>query len=146
MNHPNITYSAGGIITNGSDRVILICENGNFWGLPKGRIEKGEDALTAAIREIREEAGIERLKLIKSLGSYGRHPFTTDNKEDKSELKIIQMYLFRSDQVAMQPLEANLTAVWLHIKDAATMLTHPADKGFFLSVKDQIPTNYLRHY
>lgn len=143
MNQQNVTYSAGGIITNDSKQVVLICENGNFWGLPKGRIETGEDALAAAIREVKEEAGVERLRLVTPLGRYERHPFTLDNKEDKSELKIIEMFLFHSDQVEMQPIETNTEAVWLSIQEAAERLTHPADKSFFLIIKDRIESAKL---
>ena len=138
MDHPNTTYSAGGIITDKHGKVILICENGNFWGLPKGRIEKDEDALSAAIREVKEEAGIDELELLALLGKYNRHPFTFDNVEDKSELKVIQMYLFRSKQTEMRPTEENSEPVWLTIQEAGDRLTHPADKKFFLSVESQI--------
>lgn len=138
MDHPKTTYSAGGIITNGTGQVVLICENGNFWGLPKGRIEQGENALTAAIREVKEEAGIDELELIATLGKYNRHPFTLNNVEDKSELKIIEMYLFRSSQADMRPTEANSKPMWLTMEEAGKRLTHPADRQFFLAAEDKI--------
>jgi 8-oxo-dGTP pyrophosphatase MutT (NUDIX family) len=33
---------------------------GNTWGVPAGKMEKGENALKAITREVREECGIER--------------------------------------------------------------------------------------
>ena len=32
---------------------------GNTWGIPAGKIEKAEDARTAAIREVKEEVGLQ---------------------------------------------------------------------------------------
>ena len=37
---------------------FLLLDNGKFWDYPKGHVEAGEDDLAAALRELREEAGI----------------------------------------------------------------------------------------
>jgi ADP-ribose pyrophosphatase YjhB (NUDIX family) len=62
-------YSAGGIVYQKQDDQLLILlirtsgatpeERDNVWGFPKGHLEDGEDARTAALREVREEAGVE---------------------------------------------------------------------------------------
>jgi len=137
MNQLKITYSAGGVVANGKGGVVLIYEDGNFWGLPKGRIDKDESALAAAIREIKEEAGIDELQLLAPLGTYERHPYI-NNVEDKNELKVIQMFLFKSEQTEMHPKETNSEPAWLPIEEAVQKLTHPADRGFFVSVEDRI--------
>jgi bis(5'-nucleosidyl)-tetraphosphatase len=41
-----------------SEPEFLLLDNGKFWDYPKGHVEAGEDDLTAALRELREEAGI----------------------------------------------------------------------------------------
>lgn len=53
--------SAGGIIfrrTAGGVVVLLIRDSYRNWGFPKGHLEAGEDAATAAVREIGEETGL----------------------------------------------------------------------------------------
>src|SRR5690242_19321332 len=55
-------YSAGAVIysASGTVREFLFLRREEGWlDMPKGHIEKGETAEQAAIREIREETGIE---------------------------------------------------------------------------------------
>lgn len=132
------TESAGGIVLN-NGFVLVISQHGNSWSLPKGHIEKGEDKLQAAKREILEESGIKNLKLIKELGSYQRHRIGKDGGEDKSELKTIYIFLFKTNQEALKPLDSeNPEARWVEKDKVADLLTHPKDKEFYLSVLHKI--------
>jgi len=47
-----------------STRRYLLLDYGNYWDYPKGHVEKGEDDLTAARRELQEETGISHIELI----------------------------------------------------------------------------------
>jgi len=56
--------SAGGIVwrrreTGESEFVLIQPRGANSWVLPKGHLEQGESAQNAAIREVREETGLE---------------------------------------------------------------------------------------
>lgn len=54
--------SSGGVTfresENGVDIALVLVRGKKTWCLPKGLIDKGEDEQTAALREVREEAGI----------------------------------------------------------------------------------------
>ena len=90
------TYSAGGVVLNKNGEVLVVNQNSDSWSLPKGHIDPGEDALTAAKREIEEESGIpqDMLVLVKELGAYERNMIALDGGEDNSELKHITMFQF----------------------------------------------------
>ncbi|MCK4247280.1 MAG: NUDIX hydrolase, partial [Methanomicrobia archaeon] len=41
------TKSAGGVVINEDNQVLVVNQNGNSWSLPKGHIDYGEDKLDA---------------------------------------------------------------------------------------------------
>lgn len=55
--------AAGGLVQNAKGEILMIHRLGH-WDLPKGKIETGEDAEEAALREVEEECGIGLLELI----------------------------------------------------------------------------------
>lgn len=133
------TQCAGGVVLNKKGLVLLVSQRGNSWGLPKGHIDKGEDPLTAAKREIHEESGVADLKLIKDLGSYERYKIGLDGGDDPSEFKTIHMFLFSTDQEKLQPLDpCNPEARWVEKEKVIELLTHKKDKEFFNGLTKQM--------
>ncbi len=132
------TESAGGIVLRGGF-VLVVNQRGTSWSLPKGHIEKGEDPLQAAKREIAEESGITDLQYIKELGSYQRYLIGKNGGDDKSELKTIHLFLFRTTTKILKPRDPkNPEARWVPKDKVADLLTHPKDKEFYLSVLDML--------
>jgi 8-oxo-dGTP pyrophosphatase MutT (NUDIX family) len=128
------TESAGGIVINKEGLVLVVNQNGTSWSLPKGHIEAGEDKLSAARREIYEESGVTQLSLVKELGSYQRHRLGVNGLEDESELKVIHMFLFTTNQNELSPVDPqNPEARWVAKERVVEMLTHRKDKEFFLA-------------
>ncbi|QQE65910.1 NUDIX hydrolase [Leptolyngbya sp. BL0902] len=57
--------------------VLILRRDNHRWSLPGGLVDWGEDVITAARRELREEAGIESAELDRLVGVYskpGRDP------------------------------------------------------------------------
>jgi 8-oxo-dGTP pyrophosphatase MutT (NUDIX family) len=129
------TFSAGGIVTNLDGHILVVSQHGTSWSLPKGHIDPGEDPLTAAKREIYEESGIRELQLVRELGTHRRHRIGVNGGEDPSELKTITLFLFRTTQNDLQPIDPlNPEARWVPKDEVAALLTHPKDKEFFVSL------------
>jgi putative (di)nucleoside polyphosphate hydrolase len=63
--------SGVGIVVLNKDNKVLIAKRidnqKNFWQMPQGGVEVGEDYLTAAYRELEEETSIKSVDLIKEL-------------------------------------------------------------------------------
>ncbi len=64
----HVIEAGGGIVLNDKGEFLVIYRNG-VWDLPKGKLEKGEDFQTAALREVEEEAGLHGLKILDPLSS-----------------------------------------------------------------------------
>ena len=59
--------AAGGVVIR-DEKLLFIFRNGK-WDLPKGKIDRGETAQVAAIREVAEECGIRGHQITKALPS-----------------------------------------------------------------------------
>ncbi len=126
------TKCAGGIIYNDKNEVVIVNQNHDSWSLPKGHIDSGESSLEAALREIYEETGIKKPTYIRSLGKFKRYRIGLDGNDDLSELKTIDIYLFKSNQINLQPIDPNNPeAIWVNVEEAYKLLSHKEDKSFF---------------
>jgi len=63
----------GIIVLNKKNRIFVakrIDNPKNFWQMPQGGIDEGEDYLSAAYRELKEETSITKVELIKELDGF----------------------------------------------------------------------------
>lgn len=90
--------AAGGVVLN--DGQFAAIERHGIPDLPKGHIEEGEDAATAAMREVEEETGLAGLSIIEQLPT-SWHCYLY---EDEWRLKPTYWYLMATtDPSATQP-------------------------------------------
>ena len=71
-NNTSLPLRSGvGIVVLNKDNKIFVAQRidnqKNFWQMPQGGVEEGEDYLTAAYRELEEETSIKKVNLIKEL-------------------------------------------------------------------------------
>src|SRR5580692_10422061 len=97
--------SAGGVVLNKRGQVLIVNQRGKSWSLPKGHIEKGEEPLAAARREIYEESGLSDLKYIKPLGSYERQRIGLHGGENGAEKKHLTFFLFEASSETLKPID-----------------------------------------
>jgi 8-oxo-dGTP pyrophosphatase MutT (NUDIX family) len=138
--HPE---SAGGVVKGPDGRIVLVCQHGNSWSLPKGHVEAGESLRDAAVREIEEETGITDLTYVTDLGSYERYSIGKDGVSENKEWGVQKktFFLFTTTQHALLPRDPNseiTEARYVTLEEAKDMLTHPKDREFLVSVWDTI--------
>ena len=58
--------SAGAVVYRESDngRMYLLLQNAGRWDFPKGGVEKGESELQTVLREVKEETGLNEVKIV----------------------------------------------------------------------------------
>jgi 8-oxo-dGTP pyrophosphatase MutT (NUDIX family) len=67
---PAAIAAAGGCVMRDrfGHREILLIHRRGAWDLPKGKVDAGESAAVCAVRDVREEVGIEAVELVRPLG------------------------------------------------------------------------------
>lgn len=58
--------AGGGLITNPQGEVLMMFRRG-FWDLPKGKLDPGETPEACALREVAEETGLQRVRILSRL-------------------------------------------------------------------------------
>ncbi|KRE36771.1 NUDIX hydrolase [Paenibacillus sp. Soil522] len=69
MNQPKHIVSAAAIVINDKNELLLIKGPRRGWEMPGGQVEEGESLSHAAIRETKEESGID-IEIIKFCGIF----------------------------------------------------------------------------
>jgi 8-oxo-dGTP pyrophosphatase MutT (NUDIX family) len=58
--------AAGGLVQNEKKELLMMLRRGK-WDLPKGKLDKGEKLEDCAVREVEEETGLKKVKLVSPL-------------------------------------------------------------------------------
>lgn len=119
-------YSAGGVVFRGDheNREVLLCgrSGDGLWCLPKGTPERGESMEQTALREVREETGVE----VESEGVVGdiRYWFSRP-QEGVRYYKTVRHYLFRpvGGDTSLHDHEFD-DVRWFPVQEALRLMTY----------------------
>jgi 8-oxo-dGTP pyrophosphatase MutT (NUDIX family) len=81
------------------DVALLLIHRRGVWDLPKGHQDPGEDLETCAVREVREEVGLDELRLLRPLGTT-QHGYPYG---DHYAVKTTHWYLMRTSERSFRP-------------------------------------------
>ena len=113
--------AAGGVVRNRHHKVLFI-KRWDRWDLPKGKKEKKETVSQCALREVEEETGVKKLKIVRSLSS-SYHIFETT---DQWYLKKTYWFLMETgyEGQTYPQNEEDITAVqWMNEEQCSGALT-----------------------
>lgn len=125
-------FSAGFIIfkrTHAGVRYLLLHHGGSYWNFPKGHIEKNESDLKAAFREVREETGLKRLRVIPGFKRYEKYFFRRMGEKTGARFKLVVYFLaeVKSEERVVISHEHEAFG-WFSFADALTMLRYQESK------------------
>jgi len=107
---PKVVVAAGGYVVRpgGKEPDVLLIYRRGAWDLPKGKLDKGETIAQCALREVQEEVGISKLRVLRPAGS----TFHTYAEKGKFKLKTTYWYLMETPETAFMPqAEEDIEAV-----------------------------------
>jgi 8-oxo-dGTP pyrophosphatase MutT (NUDIX family) len=127
-------FSAGGVVARSSGagpEIAVIRPQGKregHWVLPKGALDAGESSEQAALREVREETGLEASTIAK-IGAT-RYVYTWAGEK---VFKVVTFFLMRCDGGEIGAIEEAMRvevadARWLPLDDAPGMLAHKGER------------------
>src|SRR5690606_40883318 len=76
-------FRSGGVVQDEHGRLLAIRRLG-MWDLPKGKVDPGEAIDGAALREVREECGVQQLALVRPIA----HTWHTYVREDRKSTRL----------------------------------------------------------
>jgi 8-oxo-dGTP pyrophosphatase MutT (NUDIX family) len=150
LNDPNappansLVPSANAIVVNEQGEILMIrrTDNGN-WAVPGGGMDLGESITDTAIRETREETGIE-CQITGLVGIYtnpGHVIRYTSNDEVRQEFSVV--FTARPTGGQLQDSSESSETRWVAPATAATLQMHPSMRQRIQHYLDRRPEPYL---
>jgi 8-oxo-dGTP pyrophosphatase MutT (NUDIX family) len=122
-------FSAGGVVVRDRECVVIVptrraADGRKVLALPKGHPDPGESAADAALREVREEAGVQA-RLVEKLGDV-RYWYM---REGRRIAKVVSFFLLEyvDGDVRQHDFEVE-AAVWMPLEQAARELTYKGER------------------
>jgi 8-oxo-dGTP pyrophosphatase MutT (NUDIX family) len=128
-------FSAGGVLVRairGRPHLAAIRPRGKpegTWALPKGNLDPGERPEETALREVREETGVEG-RLVEKLGDV---KYTYTRRGGVRVFKIVSFYLLRAGRGRLGEIDERMRievaeARWLPLDEAPKLLAYGGER------------------
>lgn len=118
-------FSAGGIVFNSKGQVLLTEHSKNkHWSFPKGLIDLGQTPEKAALREVKEEGGVEA-EIVDKVG-YSKYVYTLNRERI---FKIVAYFLMKYVSGDIKDHDWEVSDIgWLEPEEALKKLSFNQDR------------------
>ncbi len=130
MAGPEAEFSAGGVVVREGSCVVIVptrraADGSRVLALPKGHPDPHETAAQAALREVREETGVEAA-LVEKLGDV-RYWYMRDGRRTA---KVVAFFLLDYVAGELEDHDHEVErASWMPLDEAARRLTYRGERG-----------------
>ena len=124
--------SCGCIIIKNENVLLVYEKNRNFWGFPKGHMEKGETEIETALREVKEEIGIDV-----EIDVQKRYTLNYNIKNEIDKTTVLYIAKPKSEEIVIQDDEIEKIK-WCSFDNALDTLTFENWKEMFRKVINDI--------
>lgn len=107
--------------------------NKDYWDFPKGHIEKGENEIDTVKREIKEETGLDDIKIIEGFKEKIKYFFRWQGKKI---LKFVSFYLVKTQEKDIKISFEHTGFAWLPYEKALERLTFDNAKEILKKAHD----------
>jgi 8-oxo-dGTP pyrophosphatase MutT (NUDIX family) len=136
---PRVEISAGAIVVWQRQILLVFQDRTKTWSFPKGHLEKGEEHLSAAQREVEEESGLKALEVAGRLGRY-----TRSTRRQAGIEKQIDLFIFLSVSGEVTPHAKDVTMCrWFSIDDALKTLSYLEERQFLEERRARIESMFV---
>ena len=124
--------SCGCIVINDRKQVLLVHHNAGHWDFPKGHIEEGETEIQTAIREVKEETGIE-------VQIDGDYRYVTSYSPKKDVIKEVVYFLAKNNNEDKKPQIEEVSEVkWFSFDEAINKITYDNSRDILIKLIKEI--------
>ena len=123
-----------GCIIIENNKVLLVYEkNRNFWGFPKGHMEKGENEIETALREVKEEVGLD----VEIIDKETRYILNYIIRDEIDKTTVLYLARPKNKEIVMQESEIEKVK-WCDFEEALETLTFDNSKEVFKKVINEL--------
>lgn len=115
---------------------------GDYWDLPKGHIERGENELAAVKREVKEETGLKDIEFVKGFKEWLKYFFKF---QGKNILKFVTFYLAETKTKEVKISSEHIGFKWLTYEEAIAKLTFKNAKEILKKANIFLELSRVRH-